>query len=412
MKKLSLFLVLLMLASTMVFASGSRAQADGRTEISLQFGNWWEHKAPGLVEEFERTFPQYRLNVILLPIAGYFDNAAVAILGGTAPDILDIDVTQVSSFASRSLFRDITTLFQGRVNPADFITSAWESSHFNGRMYGFPNRGTGGVMYYNMNIFDRFNEPYPRDDWTPEEFLAIAQRLTIPGEVYGASIAADPSDPMNVFTTFSPFLWAFGADYLSPDNRTVTLNTPAAVRALTFWSELYTRHRVVPEGSVSFTSTRDIAPLFEQDRVAMMIHGLGGIQQFGNNPNVRFGMVQVPGGFSRAGGWTFAVPVSTPENKIPAVVDFLLWYAQPEIQSRHSEIEPSNIAAWAIAPPWNSEMYQAFVVAANNGKTLPAIGGWGEAQRIIITELQNILLGNKTPQQAGDDMVRLITPHL
>jgi ABC-type glycerol-3-phosphate transport system substrate-binding protein len=52
------------------------------------------------------------------------------------------------------------------------------------------------------------------------------------------------------------------------------------------------------------------------------------------------------------------------------------------------------------------------MIAANNGTTLPTVGAWGEASKIIITELQNVLLQKKTPQQGADDMVAQINPLL
>ena len=413
MKKLTFFAVLLILASTMIFASGSQAAASGgKTEITVQVGSWWSEKIAGMKVDFEREYPQYTVRFEALPINGYFDNAAVAILAGTAPDVLDIDVTQISSFAGRNLLKDITQLVGSRVRPQDYLQSAWTSSQYEGKLYGFPSRGSGGVLYYNMTMFDEAGVPYPGDNLTYDEFLAIAMRITVPGEKYGASIAADPSDPSNVFSTFCPVLWAYKGDFLSPDGKRCLMNTPEAIQAITFWSELLTRYRVVPEGSVNFTSTRDVVPLFEQNRVAMMIHGTGGIEAFGDNPNVRFGLTQVPGGISRAGGWTLAIPVSVPDSRVNAAVDYILWYSRADVQSKHSPIEPSSIAAWDLGPPWNIPMYKQLMISSNNGKLLPSVAGWGEASRIVITELQNVLLGRKTPQQAGNDMVTQINPYL
>jgi ABC-type glycerol-3-phosphate transport system substrate-binding protein len=52
------------------------------------------------------------------------------------------------------------------------------------------------------------------------------------------------------------------------------------------------------------------------------------------------------------------------------------------------------------------------MTAANSGKTLPSVGAWGEASKIIITELQNVLQGKKTPKQGADDMAAQINPLL
>jgi multiple sugar transport system substrate-binding protein len=213
-----------------------------------------------------------------------------------------------------------------------------------------------------------------------------------------------------VFTSFSPVLWAFGGDYLSQDGKRCVMNTPEAVKAIAFWTELYNKHHVVPDGSVNFTTARDLLPLFDQNKVAMLIYGVNGIDIFTKNPNLKWGLVQTPSGKSRAGGWTLTIPVSAKHPE--GAVDFLLWYAKPEVQSKHNSVEPSNIAAWDLGPPWNEPQRKEFMIAANNGNTLPTVAAWDEAGKIIMTELQNILLQRKTPQQGANDMVAQINPLL
>jgi ABC-type glycerol-3-phosphate transport system substrate-binding protein len=43
--------------------------------------------------------------------------------------------------------------------------------------------------------------------------------------------------------------------------------------------------------------------------------------------------------------------------------------------------------------------------AALTAKALPNTGKWGEASPIMIKELQKVLMGQKSPEQAGKDMV-------
>jgi multiple sugar transport system substrate-binding protein len=417
MKKNLFLAFLFVLVCAMFFAGCSRGAnresgttGGSKTELSLWFGNWWEEKSPGIKTDFEAAYPQYTLKIENLPIAGYFDNAAVAILAGSPPDILDIDVTQISSFASRNLLTDITQSVGGKLNADDFLSASWSSSHFEEKMYGMPSRASGGVYYYNKTMFDEAGVPYPTDSWNYSDFLAVAQKITVPGQKYGAGIAADPSDPSNVFSSFAPVLWAHKGDFLSADGKKCIINSPEGIQAITFWTELYTKYHVVPDGSVNFTTARDLLPLFDQNKVALLIYGVTGIEVFSKNPSLKWGLVQGPAGANRAGGWTLTIPVSAAHPE--GAVDFLLWYARPEVQSKHSCIEPSNKAAWDLGPPWNGPDQKQFMTAANNGKTLPTVGAWGEASKVVITELQNVLQGSKTPQQGANDIVAQIDPLL
>jgi ABC-type glycerol-3-phosphate transport system substrate-binding protein len=138
----------------------------------------------------------------------------------------------------------------------------------------------------------------------------------------------------------------------------------------------------------------------------MLIFGASGLETFEANPSLKWGLVQPPSGSTMGGGWTFTVPVSA-RNK-QAAYDFLVWYARPEVQSRHNIIEPAVISAWEMGPPWNQPDYLQLRKSAQSAKPLPNVGVWGEMQNIIITELHSVLQQRKTPQQGANDMVRQI----
>jgi multiple sugar transport system substrate-binding protein len=327
----------------------------------------------------------------------------VSILSGSPPDILDLDVAQISSFASRDLLVDLTSTVGAKLRSTDFTKTSWDGSLFNNKLYGMPSRAFGLIYYYNKNMFDEAKVPYPTDDWTMNDLLAMAQKITIPGKQYGVGISADASDPSNVFSSFAPFLWGYGGDFLSPDNKKCVLNTREAVAAITFWTELYTKHKVVPEGSLNYTVSRDVVPLFDQNQVAMLPFNIQGAETFNKNPNLRWDLVPCPGGKGRGGGWTMTIPTTAAHPK--EAQDFLLWFARADVQAKVCIVEPSNKAAWDLAAPWNTAQYKKVLTAADNGRLFPTVSNWAEIQKIIITELQLILQQRKTPQQGADSIV-------
>ena len=281
MRKICAIGLMLLMAVGSVMAAGSgESGAKGPVELTIWMGSWWSEKAPLITAEFQKLYPNYKLKIDTLPINGYFDNAAAAILSGSGPDILDIDITQVATFASKNLLTDITADVGSKLKADDFIKTSWEFSHYKGKMYGMPNRGTGGVYYYNKNMFDEAGVPYPQDNWNFDDMLAKAKKITVPGQKYGVGIAADLSDPNNVWSSFAPVLWAFGGEFMNADYTKATLDTPNAIKGITFWVELLTKHKVVPEGSVGFTISRDVVPLLSANKVAMLPFGVSGAMTF------------------------------------------------------------------------------------------------------------------------------------
>lgn len=383
-------------------ANAPKTDPKAPVTLTVWMGSWWDGYAQKIVEAYKKDHPNVTLKIELLPINGYLDKAISSSLGGNAPDVLDLDVTMLPAMASKGLLETWDDYVKD-LERKDFQDAPWNASIINGKMYGLPNRGESSVFFYNKTMFDAAGVPYPKEDWTQEDMLEIAKKLTIPGKQYGVGIAASISDPSNVFSSFSPVLWSFGGDFLSKDNTEAIINKPEGVKAIQFWSELYTKYKVVPEGSVNFALTKDVQPLFLNNQVAMLPNSSSMVLLLNQHPEVKWGMVYEPNKFGRAGGWSFTIPKSA-KNK-EAAREFALWYVKPENMGQFNSVFPSRKSATTVAP-WNSKEMQYLLSAAPYQKTMPNTPAWTDMQTVIITELQKVLTGNKTPQQAADDMAK------
>jgi multiple sugar transport system substrate-binding protein len=409
MKKNLLGIVVVMIILNLCLSSVVFAAE--KIEMKVWMGSWWEGSAPLIVEEFEKAYPQYDLKIDALPLSGYFDSATAAILAGAPPDILALDITVLSTFAAKGLLTDLTADVGEKLNAADFLPACWNTSHYEGKMYGMPYRSCGNVMYYNKKMFDDAGVEYPKKGWTFDDLLDKAQKITVPGEKYGFFLSADMSDMGSLMNYFCAPIWGFGGDILNEDYTKCTMDQPNAIKGLTWLTETYTKYKVVPEGTIGMTGPKDGIPLFSLNKVAVYTHSDSAIRLFNEYPDLEWDVSEWPnGGLSRSGGWSFTVPVTAKYKK--EAIDFLLWFAKPEVQAKVCFTAPSNIHAWELAEPWNTALYQNFLEASKNGKTMPTIGNWGEIQDILAKEWQKALLGQKTPEQAAKDMCLQIDPLL
>lgn len=385
------------LASLMVAASGGAAMAQSNS-ITIWVGSWWESQIPIAQELWAKDHPDVTLNIQALPINGYLDKFTAAALGGAPPDVVDLDSTWVSTVSAQGLLQPLDDLVP-QLPVADLAPAAWMASQYKGVQYAVPNRSGPGVYYYNKTVFDKAGVPYPVDGWTYADLLDIAQKLTIPGEQYGIGIPADISDPSNVATLFAPILWAMGGDFLTPDGSAPLINSPESVKAITFWSDLYLKYKVSPEGTPNFTTTRDIQPLFEANKVGLLTASSNAYDTFIKNPDLKWGMVLSPEGINRGGGWTMGVPVGAANTE--GAKQFLVWLSNPEILAKVMNRFPANQKALDL-PPWNDPEKVIFKEAEKGGRAMPSVAGWFQMQEATIVELQKILVGQATPQQAAD----------
>lgn len=377
-------------------------KAQGPVTLTVWMGSWWVDKVPQIVEAYKKDHPNVTLKIETLPINGYLDKAISSELGGNSPDVLDLDITMLPALAGKDMLETWDDYIKD-LDVTDFHAGAWNGSKIKGKMYGLPNRGESSVFFYNKTMFDEAAVPYPTENWTQQDMLEMAKKITVSGKKYGVGIAAANSDPSNVFSSFAPVVWSFGGDFLNKDNTASAINTPEAVKAITFWTELYTKYKVVPEGSINFALTKDVMPMFLNNQVAMMPNSSSMVDTLKKNPQVKWGMVLEPNKFGRTGGWSFTIPKSA-KNK-EAAREFVLWYMKPENMGKLNVVFPSRKSATTV-PPWSDPEMQFLLSAAPYQKAMPAVPAWTEMQAGIITELQKVLTSAKTPQQAADEMAK------
>ena len=375
--------------------------SDNPVTVTVWMGSWWEESVPKIVDAYKEEHPNVTLKFETIPINGYLDKAISTELGGNSPDVLALDGLMIGAMAGRDMLEPLDEHVK-HLDAEDFHKGSWDSNIMNDHMYGVPYRGESQVFFYNKKMFDEADVDYPTEEWTQADMLEMAKKITVPGEKYGVGIAAATSDPANVMSSFAPVLWSFNGDFLNDTNTEAIINQPEGVEAITFWTELYTKHKVVPEGSVNFALTKDVQPMFLGNQIAMMPGSTSALDLFNKTEGLEFGMVTAPDKFGRGGSWSFTIPKSA-KNK-QAGIDFALWFIEPENLGKLSSITfPSRKSATDIAP-WNSEDMQYMLSAAPYQKSMPVVTKWTEMQNVIIFELQKVLAGTKTPQESADEM--------
>ena len=95
-----------------------------------------------------------------------------------------------------------------------------------GTLACLPQNVSSLVVYYNAELFERAGLPRPRADWTYEEFLTAARRLTR-GDVDGVGV-----EPTVIRS--APFVWSAGGELVDDEAapRRFLYDTPAGRRGL------------------------------------------------------------------------------------------------------------------------------------------------------------------------------------
>lgn len=118
-----------------------------------------------------------------------------------------------------------------------------EAARYEGKLYGLPqvaHPGRAG-LFYSPSAFDDAGVDYPDDTWTYDDLAAAAKELTNPDEgAFGFF------DPERSYFTLLVLVRAWGGDMLNEDGTKCTINSPEAVAALQYMSDLYNKDHSIP----------------------------------------------------------------------------------------------------------------------------------------------------------------------
>lgn len=232
-------------------ASGD-AGAAGATKVPVEMeflhfftGLLWDAGFKPIVERFEAGHPSIKWKGTAIPYGELHTKIVALVAGGTPPDGMSVPSDRAPELIMRRLLRENDAyLSRDKAVPvADVYPARLENYKLGGKLYALPIDNGAEAVYYNKELFDRAGVPYPKDDWTWDDLLEKARRLTRKD---------DPAGPVWGFeyrTTlhrlYSPFT-GHGGEYFDKDLTKTIVDGGPAVKALQWFLDLRCKHGVSP----------------------------------------------------------------------------------------------------------------------------------------------------------------------
>lgn len=192
----------------------------------------------------------FEVEVQLFPWGDYQQKQNAAIEAKTLPDIiLGINIARYSTMG---ILEDVDDLFQeiGETGGGWFESNE-ANVKVDGKAVGIPFHNEPQVMYYRADLFSAAGFEAPPKDM--DEFVAMTKAVTNPANgIYGfGNTFSDVPDGNNVFWGI---LWAFGGK-VQDENGEIVFNSQETIDALTWYTDLYLKHKVMPEAVTGWDDT-------------------------------------------------------------------------------------------------------------------------------------------------------------
>ncbi len=225
------------------------------------------------IKEWEKKNPNVDVILEHTPYGGYISKILTRIAGGDAPDIIAAEVGLFTNFWSKGVFLNLSPFIDvdSSFSTQDYFPEIVNHFSVDDQVYGIPRDiAPFACIYYNKRLFDAAGIPYPNDDWSWDDLLDVAQKLTI-------------IDEDGKVKRYGFYTWAWQNFILSNggvlvDNvknpQRLMFDSPESMQGLSFFSDLILKYRVSPTPSALINMGMGVQMMFMTERLAMLGSGI------------------------------------------------------------------------------------------------------------------------------------------
>lgn len=406
----------LALAATACGGDEETAAKSGSGELTGTV-TWWDTSTVGsedkvfkkLAEDFEAKHKGVDVKYVNVPFGeaqNKFKNAAGS--GSGAPDVIRSEVAWTPEFADLGYLAplDGTTALK---DEKDFVPQAAASTKYDGKTYAVPQVIDSLGIFYNKKLFKDAGVEVPR---TINELKTVSKTIKDKTGKTGMYLRGDDA------YWFLSFLYGEGGDLVDAKGKTVTVDSPAGVKAMEVVKDL------VDSGAAKTDATdgwENMQAAFKDGDVAMMINGPWAIAdtyagpQFKDKTNL--GVAPVPAGSAGQGapqgGHNLAVYAGS--KNLDASYAFVEYMTSAESQAKITtelNLLPTRTSVYSQPDVAKNEIVGFFKPVVDKAIERPWIPETGSLFAPLVTEYTKVLTGQTTPEKGvkttGDSYRKLL----
>jgi len=264
----------------------------------LTYRIWDVNQQPAMkqiVTEFNKVHPEIEVEIEVTPYRQYWTSLETAAAGKNLPDLFWLNAPNFLLYSTNGMVLPLDKrIAKDKYDMHGYPKSMLDLYSYKGILYGMPKDFDTIGLWYNKELFDSAKVPYPTNNWTWDDLIQAAIKLTDAKKgVWG--IAAQLDDQSGFYNT----IWQAGGYVISDDRKTSGFADPRTIEGLRFWTDLIHKYKASPT-QAQMTDTSPIA-LFEAGRVAMLSDGAWNAIRFAENDYTkkRVDVVSLPKGKQR-----------------------------------------------------------------------------------------------------------------
>jgi multiple sugar transport system substrate-binding protein len=397
----SIFPLLLCALLTLPAAAASaRTSAD---QVSLTLGLWDQNQVPAeqtIIKQFEHLHPNIKVTIQQTPWAGYWNKLTTLTAGGSGYDVFWMNGPNFPTYASKGALLDQTPyLNAAHINLATYPPALLSLYNWKGRQYGLVKDFDTIGLFYNKNLFDNAHVAYPTCQWTWQDYVNAAVKLTVKSggrtTQYGTMVYN------TLQQIYGGLFAAYGGSILNSAKTRSVIASPQNIQAANLLQSMITAGTALP-GTSTTALTEDLA--FESGKIAMVLDGSWMVLPYTSqmSKGYKAGVTCLPSGpkgrFSVIHGLGMVVNAHTAHPaEASAFAEFLAGPYAAQVQAQTGTVIPAlngSQKPWVASRP--ALDLPVFLSETKNAVPYPASLGYNEWYNPLTTDFDLMLLGKKS----------------
>ena len=358
-----------------------------------------------LIAAYEELVPGVTIEQAFTP-GDYYTKLQTQAGSDTLPDIFWINEARVKEFADAGLMTDISDILQEYPAITDgMFEGAMDYGKADGVQYCVPKDYTSYVMYINIEMFEEAGIEVPTSDWTMEDYVEIAEKLTKVENgrtvQYGTAVNNYRADWINFMGNYDSQWFKDGKSNISD---------PDAIKGLSVQAELIDKGYAPAPGTTGESEDR----LFIIGQIGMYPSGRWVVPSFNSEIDFEWTAVEFPKGTTRVCPFITAnVAISSDTENRDIAANFLSFQMS---QTGLSYTLSSGLSCplyedLITNKDFLAEPAEAFIASSNyigDEEQIEALGTgkWAEYNSIISAELSLVFDGSQTVEEAAENIDR------
>ena len=367
--------------------------ADGQTTLKMLVpgydSGYLKDELDSAIAKYEEQNPEIKIQVVP---AGWDElNSKIVQLyqAGDSPDILMMGSRSIRQFVEEGVLEDLTPYMTDEFKETR-IENVMDTAKVDGKQYGIPLALSSRALFYRSDLIDKAPE-----NW--DELLATAKQVHDEHDMYGFAI---PTDVTHGTDEILNFIYQGGGRIID-DKGQFVINSEENVKTGDYLKQFAD---VIPD-AVS-TGRNDQVEMFKNGDLAMFISGGWEKEEMDKGQDkTPYAVAEIPEGPERAVTLvTDSYAMSSISEHKDEAYKFIEFLGHEDQQRPISE-------AYNWLPVLKQELdderfktdfMQPFLSILDAGVPEPQVSNWDTFNKAFTIAFQEILTGQKTPQEALD----------